>query len=153
MTGASEIPEADRLRMLAALDRLPVSIRGQIGRYLIDAMEASARSPAGQTEWRQRRVVIGPSDSEPPIQLAYATCSLEHSAMVRDFFESLVRLRHHDVHEVVGEADSLITMGVLLTPRTDGVRPWDTTMIATAGDPDLNAEQLAAFRRIWPQRE
>ena len=62
-----------------------------------------------------------------------------------------MRLRHHDVYEAMAEARSLITVGMLLTPRTDGVRPWDTTMIATAGDPGLDSEQLATFRQIWSQ--
>jgi hypothetical protein len=149
VSGAAETAEVDRLRMLAALDHLQVGIRGQIGQFLIDAMEAAAQTPAGHTEWRQRRVVMGPSDSEPPLQLTFATCSRGHSVMVQDLFGSLVRLRHHDVYEVVDKADSLITVGVLLTPRIDAVRPWDTTMIATAGDPDLDADHLAAFRQAW----
>ena len=41
------------------------------------------------------------------------------------------------------------TVGVLLTPRTDGVRPWDTTMMAVSGDLNLTSSDLARYRQLW----
>ena len=45
VTNAGSTAELDRLRMLAALDRLRVTDGGEIGRYLIDAIEAAAQAP------------------------------------------------------------------------------------------------------------
>jgi len=58
-----------------------------------------------------------------------------------------------DAAEVVGGGDSVTTVGVLITPRSDGVRPWDTTMIATTGDLELEDHQLAALREAWKDAE
>ena len=147
VAGAGKVPETDRLRMLAELDRLPVSIRAEVGRFLEEAMEAAARAPAGTPEWRVRWV-RGELGGEQVVQLGYGTCSVEHSAEIQDVAASLVRLRHHDMLAVVG--DSLVTVMIVLTPRTDGVRPWDTTMLAFTGDPELDDEQLALLRELWP---
>jgi hypothetical protein len=42
--------------------------------------------------------------------------------------------------ELIPERQDVMTVGVLLTPRTDGLRPWDTTMAATRGDPHLEPD-------------
>ncbi len=38
-------------------------------------------------------------------------------------------LRHHQLHQHTGLVEQTSTLGVLLTPRTDGSRPWDTTLL------------------------
>jgi hypothetical protein len=63
----------------------------------------------------------------------------------------VVQLRHHEVYETVGaDGSSLITVGMVLTPRSDGVRPWDTTMFAASGDLELDDDDVAEFRKVWP---
>jgi hypothetical protein len=52
--------------------------------------------------------------------------------------------------EARGTGDDLTTVAVLLTPRTDGKRPWDTTMVAVSGALDFTEEELAGLRAIWP---
>jgi hypothetical protein len=71
--------------------------------------------------------------------------------MVRDAFSWWVQLRHHEVYETVAADGGLLTtVGVVLTPRGDSERPWDTTMIAASGDLQLDAEEVAELRTIWP---
>ena len=42
-----------------------------------------------------------------------------------------------------------MTVGVLLTPRTDGLRPWDTSMAATRGDQHFEPDLRAALEHLW----
>jgi hypothetical protein len=44
----------------------------------------------------------------------------------------------------------LTTVGVLLSPRSDGVRPWDTTSLFISGALDLDKETLEAYATVWP---
>jgi hypothetical protein len=65
----------------------------------------------------------------------------------RAAFQSWVLLRHHE-RAPAGQLDRLdqaLTVSVLLTPRSDGVRDWDTTVIAVSGDPQLTEEELGRF--------
>jgi hypothetical protein len=57
-------------------------------------------------------------------------------------------LRHHErgPRENLSE---LTSIGVLLTPRNDGHRDWDTTMIAVQGDPELTEEELQQYQELW----
>jgi hypothetical protein len=41
------------------------------------------------------------------------------------------------------------SVGVLLIHRADGVREWDTTMVAVIGDPALMSEELDTYRHLW----
>ena len=148
---AASIDEQARLRLLATLDRLPVSLRDGVGRFLIDAMEENAKPTVGHSQWRQRRIVSDAEGNDPPLQLAYAACSLPHDDVVQEMFGSLVQLRHHDLYQVF-QRDDLMTIGLLLTPRSNG-RQWDTTLVATGGDPKLDADLLELLRQTWPEPE
>jgi hypothetical protein len=44
------------------------------------------------------------------------------------------------------------TVGVLLTPRTDGHRLWDTTAVRVQGDLDLEPQDRASIERLFGQR-
>jgi hypothetical protein len=141
--------ENDRLRVLAALDNLPVATRAKVGEYVLDAMN-SITPQEGGAEWRLRRVV-SPSGATGTVQLGFGVCSAEHDEVVQAVFLAWVQLRHHEVFEVIEEGDSLTTVGVVLTPRTDGTRPWDTTMAAATGDLGLTEDEIDRFREAWPR--
>ena len=64
----------------------------------------------------------------------------------------LVTLRHQQMYEALGDDDDLLTVGLLLTPRNDGRRPWDTTLAAVRGDLELNAEYRQELEELWPVR-
>jgi hypothetical protein len=64
-------------------------------------------------------------------------------------FSTWVQLRHHELQQITGDM-SLTTVGVLLTPRGDGSRPWDTTVSAVRGDLRLSDDEAAQYRELWP---
>jgi hypothetical protein len=150
---AEGFDEMSRIRALAELDRLPLAHRAEIGKLLLRWLQEVAKAPAGTTEWRMRRVVPSLRRGSQRTQLAFGACS-EFSDMHREVFGAWVQLRHHEVHEQMPRSDrhQLTTIGVLLTNRTDGLRPWDTTMFAVTGDLNLTPEELSAFRAVWSQQ-
>lgn len=150
VSGGENFTEDDRLRMLATLDTRPVGTRAEVGNFVISAMEAMSQVSPDTPEWRLRRV-IGRRDGGASVQLGFGACSAPHSPMIQDFLGWWVLLRQHEVCQVVEDADSLVTAGLLLTPRADGTRQWDTTAATIpAGDPKLTEAELAALRQAWP---
>jgi hypothetical protein len=147
------LDERSRLRALAELDRLPVGLRANIGRFLLDGLDEAVDVRADETQWRFRRPVGGRGKAH----LGFGVCSQQFSAphedpMYHDILRSWVELRHHELQEITGDMD-LTTVGVVLSPRHDGKRLFDTTMVAVTGDLKLNDEELSAFRKFWSQAD
>jgi hypothetical protein len=138
--------EQDRLRVLAELDRLPVGQRARIGQFVLDAMAEVNRVTDDGSAWRLRSV----RGRDGRTHLGFGACSRPYSDEIRDIFGWWVQLRHHDLLEKTAADDGLTTVAVLLTPRTDGQRPWDTTMCAVSGALNFTDEELAALRSMWP---
>jgi hypothetical protein len=138
--------EADRLRVLAELDRLPVGQRGQIGRFMLDALRQVTEDDRGGIVWRMRSV----RGAAGHAHLGFGACSHPHTQELQELFGLWAQLRHHDVLEVTEDVDGLTTVAVLLTPRTDGRRPWDTTMVSVSGEVNFSAEDLKQLRELWP---
>jgi hypothetical protein len=142
--------EKDRLKALAALDSLPVALRANIGRFLIDGLEEAARVPDEDgVQWRFRR----PVGRRGEAHLGFGVCSQQFKAysedpMHHDVFGWWVQLRHHELQQITGDPD-LTTVGVVLSPRHDGQRLFDTTMAVVSGDLSLTDEELAAFGEFW----
>jgi len=129
------------------LDRLAVPQRAGIGRFLLDAMELTAKEPPGEVVWRQRQF-FSPHDSQRPLHLAYATCSHEWDDRLRGMFTTWVWLRHHQLWEGLGQPEDLTTVGLAVTPRSDGIRPWDTSVVAAIGDLGLEAPDIALYEKV-----
>ena len=138
--------ESLRLLVLGELDRLPVTARAMIGRFVGGAMEMVAGDTSGDIVWRQRSLRGNPGQPH----LAYAACSQPHSREIADAFDSWLRLRHHDVVSVTGDADGLVSVGLLVTPTMRRDRAWDTTAIAVSGDMGFSEEELRFLRDLWP---
>lgn len=51
--------------------------------------------------------------------------------------------------ELMPERAEMLSVGVLLTPRHDGYRPWDTTLVATRGDQGLDPRSRDALELLW----
>jgi hypothetical protein len=150
---APRVAEPQRLDFLAALDGLPVGLRGLVGQFILDGMEKAAAVAHGTTEWRFRRL-IGLPEHQRRLQLGFGVCSQPHEEMIQDLFSWWVELRHHEAFQIVAsDGDRLTTVGVLLTPRIKSRRPWDTTMIAVADDLDLPADRLSAYRQFWDRKD
>jgi hypothetical protein len=135
--------ERDRLAVLAELDRLPVNHRAGIGHFLEDGLAKTVEAMDDETVWRFRRFAAGLER----IHLAFGVCS-ESSEMHRDLFSSWVQLRHYEHCQARGDAD-ITTVGVLLTPRRDGRRAFDTTMVAVRGELHFSNEEIQALRQTW----
>jgi len=149
--GLTQVSETMRLRVLAELDRFPVSDRGaEVGRYLLEALGAVVKAPSTTTEWRLRSAV-GSTEGERVAHLCFGACS-KFSDLHLERFSWWVQLRHSEIQQVMALGATLNTVGVLLTPRTDGERPWDTTMVAAFGDLGLTKRDLSAYRSFWGNR-
>ena len=83
------------------------------------------------------------------VHLAFGVCS-QFSTMHRDCFAGWVQLRHHDHLQIRGGPHDLMTVGVLLSPRGDGVRAFDTTMYAVRGELQFSNDEIQALREAWP---
>jgi SEC-C motif len=137
-----KMPEALRIRSLAQLDRLATRQRALVGQFFLEAFETVWTDMRPGISWRHRRFA-GPDGA----QLGFGVCSRGGGEMEK-VFRSWVELRHHEFSERIG-ADDLVTIGVLVTPRADGERAWDTSMTVAEGCLDLTAEQLNAYVDVW----
>jgi hypothetical protein len=136
--------EASRLRVLAAIDELPVGHRSELGRLLLDGLENARNVDQGTTSWQFRTFRSGKLGA----QLGFGVCSVLNE-VTHAAFRLWLLLRHHERGVSGGDLDTLTSVGVLLTPRRDGYREWDTTMMAIAGDPWLTEEELHSSRALW----
>jgi hypothetical protein len=142
-TKLSTIDEADRIRALADLDHLPPLQRASIGAYLRLGFERIGQIEPPEVLWHLGRISGGFGST----QLGFGVCST-FSEEIQWAFGSWVRLRHHEFAERL-KAEHPVSIGVLLTPRPDRTRKWDTSMCAIRGPSDLSAEELSAFRELW----
>lgn len=145
-------PELDRLQLLAELDRFPVGLRENIGRYLLDALGALSDVQTPDVGWQLRRM-LGPADGETMAHLCFGACSSPCSEMILNAFAGWVELRHHDAGIAVGEDEAAVsTVGVLLTPHRQTQRPWDTTVVSVTGKLEIDPGDLARYRELWDAR-
>ena len=140
-------PEERRLEMLAKLDRFSVSDRAELGRLLIERLEAASNVADGKTTWQHRLVV----QDGGTLHLFFSVGS-HMTETHRDVYQGWVLLRRHEFIELTGTEGSSTppwTVAVLLTPRHDGIRAWDTTMIATCEDALLDRDELERLSALW----
>jgi hypothetical protein len=138
--------ESDRVHVLHLLDKLPVAERAVIGRRLLTHMGRTPQVEATTSRWDFRRYLLGNAD----LHLGYAVCN-QFTDLHREAFRRWVMLRHHEwTTELEPERRSeTATVAVMLTPRHDKVRPWDTTVFAILGELVPDPEDLAAMQRLW----
>jgi hypothetical protein len=137
------IDQADRLDLLAAIDATPVAYRSELGKMLLAWLSDAANASASETRWRFR----GHIWPDRPYLLFGATA--RYDATIQRAFGTYVSLRHQQHLEVMPERFEMMTVGVLLTIRTDGLRPWDTTVVATRGDQQIEPEDRTLLERLW----
>lgn len=139
-------PEEDRLTLLHLLDRQAVAERARVGRRMIDLLRDTSSVSLEATRFDLRRYVFGESD----LQLGFGVCN-KFSDHHREAFRRWVMLRHYEWTATLpeNERESIWTVAMLLTPRHDGLRPWDTTVCAIHGVLELNADDLEALDQLW----
>jgi hypothetical protein len=140
-TGSAD--EVARLEALAALDSLPVAYRAELGRDILRWMHEVGTVPDPGHAWRFRTLFW---PDRPYLLFGAAT---RFSPTIQSVFGDYVSLRHQQKLELMPEGAQMLSVGVLLTPRHDGHRPWDTTMAATRGDQGLDAKSRRALELLW----
>lgn len=143
-----ERDESDRLKILSMLDRYPVCERAELGRLLLTHLDDVVSTPTG-VKWQFRRTIL----DDGYLQLAFGACS-SFSELHREAFEHWAMLRHHEFSRLRAPDDSHEhrTVAVLLTPREDRVRLWDTTSFTLLGDLGHSEEEIARMRSLWNDR-
>jgi hypothetical protein len=135
--------EGIRLEVLAAIDAIPVAYRAELGKVILSWIDEAAAVPEGSHLWRFRSI---PWPGRPYLLFGAATT---HSEAIETFFGDYVTLRHQQQIELMPERAHMLTVGVLLTPRHDGHRPWDTTTAATRGDQGFHPKFREALELMW----
>jgi hypothetical protein len=137
--------EQNRLEILARLDRFSVADRANLGRLLMERLEAAANVEAGKTTWQHRLIV----QDDNGLHLFFSVGS--HLTQIhREVYKGWVLLRRHEFIEITGADKPLPwTVAVLLTPRYDGYRAWDTTLIATCDDTSLDDHERDRLSALW----
>jgi hypothetical protein len=137
--------EQHRLEMLAKLDRFSVADRANLGRLLMERLDAAANVEAGNTRWEHRLIV----QDDNGLHLFFSVGS-HLTPTHREIYKGWVLLRRHEFIEMTGADKSLPwTVAVLLTPRYDGYRAWDTTLIATCDDTSLDDHERDRLSALW----
>ncbi len=139
-----KIEEESRLSLLSEIDRLPVAHRSELGKFLLDMLNDVASVDASETKWGFRRFRFAP----PEPQLGFGACS-RFTECHMEAFRQWVTLRHHEFGSDLGTYEGVVIVGILLTPRHDGLRPWDTTMVRAEGDFELTDEELRGLEALW----
>jgi hypothetical protein len=134
------------LLVLHLLDKLYVAERAVVGRLLLTNMSKAPRVDIGTTRWDFRRYLLGETD----LHLAYAVCN-HFTDRHRYAFKLWGMLRHHEwiTHLEPDRRSDATTVTVMLTPRYDKVRPWDTTLFAHFGERPLDDDELESMRSLW----
>jgi hypothetical protein len=128
------------------IDRFSVGDRAELGRLLLTHLDAVTEVAIDSTAWRLRRII----QDDGALQLAFGACS-QLTEVHREAFRQWTMLRHHQLTEIKSTREGPIpkTVAVLLTPRYDGERPWDTTMCAIDGKLTLEPEEVASMAAFW----
>jgi hypothetical protein len=132
--------EMRRIEALSHLDNIPLPHRAELGNKLLSFMDScfSYKKDGLRTE---ARIILPNDEMGGPILFMAAS---ELSELSRLVFRSRFELMHHDYRLAI--ARESMSVGVLLTNRAVDGRGWDTTMLATKGDLDLDPEYVAAVR-------
>jgi hypothetical protein len=139
----STMPETDRVKALGDLDSLPIVQRALVGQYLRAGLDSVAKiKSTDEVLWHLRRISGAGST-----QLGFGVCS-QFSSHIQWAFGAWLELRHHEFSERIQEPET-VSIGVLLTPRLDGLLPWDTSMSVLRGENRLTPKELAGYRELW----
>jgi acetoacetyl-CoA synthetase len=60
------------------------------------------------------------------------------------------KVEAYDEQEELDAGEDFTTVGVLLAPREDGERLWDTTMVLVSGNLELTQTEVDERSRLWP---
>lgn len=141
--------EADRLHLLALIDRFAVTNRAELGRTLLRRLDHCAAARPG--EMRAQHKIAYVDDSR--IQLIFTVMG-QLTVADRDYFRVYALHRRQLFLRSSGAQGPVLpwTVAVALTPRWDGRRPWDTTVIATNGPELYDDEEFENIGQAFAPR-
>lgn len=137
--------ETERIALLSNIDRVAVGARAELGRLLLRRLTQSAEAAPTAHRMDHRLMFL----DRGSLQLTFTTMS-QLTDYHLDIYRSWLLLRRQDFLVNSGAMGPVYpwTVGVLLTPRPDGLRPWDTTTISTNGPPAYDAVDYARLTQI-----
>jgi hypothetical protein len=131
--------ETEFLDILAAIDTMAVGFRSELGRLLVTWLAEVSHVPS----WRSRLYV-----REQPPYLIFAAGTNCDEKMLK-IFQCHVASQHLELTETCPELKQAMTVGILLTPQSDGLRPWGTTFFAISGNVDADPKLKASLDAVW----
>lgn len=137
-----EIDEWDRLDVLGVLDSVQVGYRAELGFTMLDFLAFVQDAPDDYLAWRLRSL------RWPDRPLVLIGAASRFDELVEGAFRDWVSLRHQEQFELIAEYGERMTVGVLLTPRGDGL-PWSTTLYAFRGDQSFHPAWRRAIEILW----
>ncbi len=144
--------ELTRLDVLSLIDQTWVGQRAELGRILLRRIDYCSLAPVDMSRAQHRVTFIDGGK----LQLSFSVYS-HLTGYHRQVFEAWVLHRRQTFLKQSRATGPIYpwTVAVLLTPRPDGGRLWDTTVMATDGPPAYDdaayAEIGAAFDRTAGQ--
>jgi hypothetical protein len=138
--------ETDRITLLSNIDRVAVGARAELGRLLLRRLTGCAEAAPNGHRMDHRIMYI----DQGSFQLTFTTMS-QLTDYHHEIYRSWLLWRRQDFLEKSGALGPIYpwTVGVLLTPRPDGSRPWDTTAISTNGPPAYDAAEYARLTKAF----
>lgn len=142
--------ELTRLDVLSLIDQSWVGHRAELGRTLLRRIDYCALAPA-DTLRAQHRVTFVDGGK---LQLSFSVYS-HFTGYHRQIFEAWVLHRRQTFLQQSGATGPNYpwTVAVLLTPRPEGDRLWDTTVLATDGKPAYDDETYARIGAAFDRTE
>lgn len=138
--------ETDRIALLSHIDRVAVGVRAELGRLLLRRLTRCAEAAPDGHRMDHRIMYI----DQGSLQVTFTTMS-QLTDYHQEMYRSWLLLRRQDFLEKSGALGPIYpwTVGILLTPRPDGPRPWDTTTISTNGPPAYDAADYARLTKAF----
>lgn len=138
--------EADRIMILSYIDRVAVGARAELGRTLLRRLVRCAEAAPDGHRVEHRIMYI----DQGSLQITFTTMS-QLTDYHQEIYRSWLLLRRQDFLEKSGALGPIYpwTVGVLLTPRPDGPRPWDTTTMSTNGPPAYDAAEHTRLTKVF----
>ena len=138
--------ETDRITLLSDIDRVAVGARAELGRLLLRWLTECAEAAPDGHRMRHRMMYI----DQGSFQLTFSTMS-QLTDYHQEMYRSWLLLRRQGFLDKSGALGPIYpwTVGILLTPRPDGARPWDTTAISTNGPPVYDTAEYARLTKAF----
>lgn len=137
-------PERE-FEVFAAIDALPVTSRVELGALLYS--ELNREHETDGIRWRARTFLPSTPSGH---QVSFVVCSV-FNEVTANAFKAWLMLRHTEREQTENIATAR-SIAVLLTPRSDNARPWDTTLLVVEGDLQLSDEEIASYVALWGKR-